>query len=38
VASQKIPEEIMLVGALPRNAMGKILKNSLRQQYRGHEG
>ena len=34
LATQKIPERLELVPALPRNAMGKILKQELRKTYR----
>ena len=30
LARHKIPEQLELVGALPRNAMGKVLKHVLR--------
>ena len=30
---QKIPEQLELVDALPRNASGKVLKRDLRQQF-----
>jgi acyl-CoA synthetase (AMP-forming)/AMP-acid ligase II len=33
LAAQKIPERIEIVDALPRNSMGKILKQELRKQY-----
>ena len=33
LAKQKVPEQIEFVDALPRNAMGKILKQDLRKQY-----
>ena len=34
LAKQKVPEQIEIVEALPRNAMGKILKQDLRARYR----
>ena len=34
LASQKIPERLEIVPALPRNALGKILKQELRRTYR----
>lgn len=33
LAKQKIPEQVEFVEALPRNAMGKILKQDLRKQF-----
>jgi acyl-CoA synthetase (AMP-forming)/AMP-acid ligase II len=33
LAKQKVPEQIEFVDVLPRNAMGKILKQDLRKQY-----
>ncbi|MEO7938602.1 MAG: class I adenylate-forming enzyme family protein [Burkholderiaceae bacterium] len=35
VASFKLPERILLVDALPRNPVGKVLKRTLREQIRG---
>jgi acyl-CoA synthetase (AMP-forming)/AMP-acid ligase II len=35
LAKQKIPEQIETIDLLPRNAMGKILKQELRARYRG---
>jgi acyl-CoA synthetase (AMP-forming)/AMP-acid ligase II len=35
LAKQKVPEQIQFVDVLPRNAMGKILKQDLRKQYQG---
>jgi acyl-CoA synthetase (AMP-forming)/AMP-acid ligase II len=32
---QKIPERLELVPAIPRNPTGKILKNELRETYKG---
>ena len=34
LANQKIPERLEIVSALPRNALGKILKQDLRRTYR----
>jgi acyl-CoA synthetase (AMP-forming)/AMP-acid ligase II len=34
LAKQKVPEQIEFVDVLPRNAMGKILKQDLRTRYR----
>jgi acyl-CoA synthetase (AMP-forming)/AMP-acid ligase II len=34
LARQKAPERLELVSDLPRNALGKVLKNELRAQYR----
>ena len=34
LAKHKIPEQIEFVDALPRNSMGKILKQELRNRYR----
>ena len=33
LAHQKIPERIEIVDALPRNALGKVLKRELRATY-----
>ncbi len=33
VAVQKVPEELQLVGALPRNASGKVLKYQLKEAF-----
>lgn len=33
LARQKVPEQLELVAALPRNAMGKVLKQQLREAY-----
>jgi acyl-CoA synthetase (AMP-forming)/AMP-acid ligase II len=33
LATQKIPEQLEITGVLPRNSMGKILKQELRQRY-----
>jgi acyl-CoA synthetase (AMP-forming)/AMP-acid ligase II len=35
LAIQKVPEQLEIVEALPRNAMGKVLKQDLRARYRG---
>ncbi len=35
LAKFKIPKRVMIVDALPRNTMGKIQKNALRQTYQG---
>jgi malonyl-CoA/methylmalonyl-CoA synthetase len=35
VANYKVPKRVILVGELPRNAMGKVQKNLLRQRYGG---
>jgi malonyl-CoA/methylmalonyl-CoA synthetase len=35
IASFKVPKAIFIVDALPRNAMGKVLKNLLREQHAG---
>ena len=34
LAAQKLPEQLELAQALPRNASGKILKRELQQRYR----
>jgi non-ribosomal peptide synthetase component E (peptide arylation enzyme) len=34
LATQKIPEQLELVDAIPRNPMGKVLKHQLRDRYR----
>jgi malonyl-CoA/methylmalonyl-CoA synthetase len=33
IANFKVPKQIEIVEGLPRNAMGKVQKNVLRQQY-----
>jgi malonyl-CoA/methylmalonyl-CoA synthetase len=33
IANFKVPKRIEIVSDLPRNAMGKVQKNILRQQY-----
>lgn len=35
IASYKLPERVQIVDALPRNALGKVLKRRLRQQLSG---
>ncbi|MBX3582219.1 MAG: malonyl-CoA synthase [Rhizobiaceae bacterium] len=35
LAKFKIPKRILIADALPRNAMGKVQKNALREQYSG---
>jgi len=35
LANFKVPKRVHLVGELPRNAMGKVQKNVLRERYRG---
>jgi malonyl-CoA/methylmalonyl-CoA synthetase len=35
LANFKVPKKIHVIDALPRNAMGKVQKNMLRQQYAG---
>jgi len=37
LANQKVPERIELVDALPRNALGKVLKRDLRARYLARE-
>jgi malonyl-CoA/methylmalonyl-CoA synthetase len=34
IAGFKVPKQLIVVDELPRNAMGKVQKNVLRQQYR----
>lgn len=34
IANYKVPKKVYVVNALPRNAMGKVQKNVLREQYR----
>ena len=34
IANFKVPKELFVVNELPRNAMGKVLKNLLREQYK----
>jgi malonyl-CoA/methylmalonyl-CoA synthetase len=33
IANYKVPKKIFVVQALPRNVMGKVQKNLLREQY-----
>jgi malonyl-CoA/methylmalonyl-CoA synthetase len=35
LAKFKLPKRVFVVPELPRNAMGKVQKNLLRDQYRG---
>jgi malonyl-CoA/methylmalonyl-CoA synthetase len=35
VANFKVPKQCCVVDALPRNAMGKVQKNLLREQHKG---
>jgi malonyl-CoA/methylmalonyl-CoA synthetase len=35
IANFKVPKRVFVVGELPRNAMGKVQKNVLRDQHRG---
>ncbi len=35
VAGFKVPKRVLAIGELPRNAMGKVQKNLLREQHRG---
>jgi malonyl-CoA/methylmalonyl-CoA synthetase len=35
IASFKVPKQVFVVDALPRNAMGKVQKNALRDDHRG---
>jgi malonyl-CoA/methylmalonyl-CoA synthetase len=34
IANYKVPKRVFLAEALPRNAMGKVQKNLLREQHR----
>jgi len=34
LARQKVPERVELVDVLPRNSLGKVLKNDLRARFR----
>jgi malonyl-CoA/methylmalonyl-CoA synthetase len=38
LASFKVPKVVFIVDELPRNAMGKVQKSLLREQYRNHFG
>ncbi len=35
IANFKVPKQVFVVGELPRNTMGKVQKNLLRQQHQG---
>ncbi len=35
IANFKVPKQVFVVGELPRNAMGKVQKNLLREQHKG---
>jgi malonyl-CoA/methylmalonyl-CoA synthetase len=35
LAPYKVPKRVLLVEELPRNTMGKVQKNALRERYRG---
>ena len=35
IANFKVPKHVFVVADLPRNAMGKVQKNVLRQQHTG---
>jgi malonyl-CoA/methylmalonyl-CoA synthetase len=35
IANFKVPKQVFVVGELPRNTMGKVQKNLLREQHRG---
>ena len=35
IANFKVPKRVFVVGELPRNAMGKVQKNLLRDQHKG---
>ena len=35
MAAYKVPKQIFTVDSLPRNTMGKVQKNLLREQYAG---
>ncbi|MCU0774451.1 MAG: malonyl-CoA synthase [Ideonella sp.] len=35
IANYKVPKRVLVAGELPRNAMGKVQKNLLREQHRG---
>jgi malonyl-CoA/methylmalonyl-CoA synthetase len=35
IANYKVPKRVFVVDALPRNAMGKVQKNVLRERYKG---
>jgi len=35
IAAFKVPKRVFVVAELPRNAMGKVQKNLLREEYKG---
>jgi len=35
IANFKVPKQLFIVDELPRNAMGKVQKNLLREQHKG---
>jgi malonyl-CoA/methylmalonyl-CoA synthetase len=35
IANFKVPKQVFVVADLPRNAMGKVQKNLLREQHKG---
>jgi len=35
IANFKVPKHLFVISALPRNAMGKVQKNLLREQHKG---
>ena len=35
IANFKVPKRVFVVAELPRNAMGKVQKNLLREQHKG---
>jgi malonyl-CoA/methylmalonyl-CoA synthetase len=35
IANFKVPKQVFIVPDLPRNAMGKVQKNLLREQHKG---
>jgi len=35
IANFKVPKQLYLVNELPRNTMGKVQKNLLREQHKG---
>ena len=38
LANYKVPKRVLVVSDLPRNAMGKVQKNVLRERYAGLYG